>query len=66
MGADAFFAALKAKMLGGSGFDRHLVHTDAEGVGNSLAHGRDVGGQLGLLGYHDTIDIFNLIAFLLE
>ncbi len=62
MGTDAFFPSLKAEMFGGGGFDRDGTGVDAEDVGDSLPHLRDIGTHFGALGYNDAVDIAYAVA----
>ncbi len=62
MGGNAQPLAGKAQMLLGGGFDAHGVHRHPESFGKIFPHGRDVGGQLGLLAEQGGIDVHDLPA----
>ena len=55
----------KAQMFLGSGLHTHSVHRQAEGIGQILAHGRNVRRKLGPLTQQRRVDIFNAEAVLL-
>ena len=55
----------KAQMFLGGGLHTHSVHRQAEGIGQILAHGRNVRRKLGPLTQQRRVDIFNAEAVLL-
>ena len=55
----------KAQMFLGGGLYTHGIHRQAEGIGQILAHGRNVRRKLGPLTQQRRVDIFNAEAVLL-
>ena len=55
----------KAQMFLGGGLYAHGIHRQAEGIGQILAHGRNVRRKLGPLTQQRRVDIFNAEAVLL-
>lgn len=62
VGADAFFTAGEAELLGGGGFDGDVIRVYAHDVGKGLLHLGNVGVEFGTLGTDGGIDVANGVA----